>query len=195
MSLSTTGILKTGGFELPQRPTDSARLVRAAQSGSRAAMHELVDWQWPRAYAVAAAMLGHGHAAEDIAQEAMIKAIESLAVFDSSRPLGPWITKIATNRALDYLRRERVRPTTELHDEPGVNAASDAEADLLVLVEALRDLDEEVRAMVVLKHLGGYSSKEIAKILNSKPATVRSAISRALARLRQEQEGRTDVRQ
>jgi RNA polymerase sigma-70 factor (ECF subfamily) len=174
-------------------PRSELALVRAAQRGSADAMNELVREQWPRAYATALAMLGRPAAASDVAQEAMVSVIRGLGSFDPKRPLGPWVNRIATNRALDLLRREgRRREVTAVTDEPPAGDPSAHER--LELMEALQSIEPQARAMVVLRHLGGFNSEEIAEQLDTNAGTVRSTISRALSKLQHQQESEGKVR-
>lgn len=167
-----------------RRPTVRRRfggrrgVVQAAQSGDREAVEELVREHWPRAHATALGILGEHAAASDVAQESLLRAVEHLADFDSEREFAPWLAQITTNRALDWLRSEGRQPT--LRTDLGVQAPSLDQTELIEAVEALQTLEPETRAMVVLRHLGGYSSAEIAEFLGRKPGTVRSSISRGL---------------
>lgn len=165
------------------------RLVAAAKRGSDEALETLSGELWPRAYSTALAMLREPAAASDVAQESVLKALGGLDGFDSRRRLRPWICRIATNTALDWIKAERRRGDVELTHEP---AAPGEASELIELVEALSELDPEIRAMVVLRHLGGFDSNEIGAELCKPAATVRSSIHRALLRLRSEREAATD---
>ena len=161
------------------------RLIAAARRGSEEALEDLSRELWPRAYSTALAMLRDPAAASDVAQESVLKALGGFEGFDSRRPLRPWICRIATNTALDWIKAEQRRGDVELTHEP---AAPGGASELLELVEALSELDSEIRAMVVLRHLGGFDSNEIGAELGKPAATVRSSIHRALIRLRSERE-------
>lgn len=166
-------------------PTPKERqTIEAAQRGSEDAVEALARELWRQAYAAAFAMVAEHAAASDIAQESVLKALAGLDGFDSRRSVRPWMNRITTNAALDWLRSERRHGHAELRDEPSPERQAGRPGALLELVDALRNLDPDVRAMVVLRHLGGFDSNEIAEIVRSKPATVRSRISRALADMR-----------
>src|SRR3954451_3173532 len=102
----------TIGRAAPARPR-SARperaLVRAAQKGSEAALAELFALHWPALHRAAWLIVHDAAAAEDIAQEAFLSAVRSLDRFDRRRPLGPWLHRIATNRAIDWARARALR--------------------------------------------------------------------------------------
>src|SRR5690348_14054619 len=85
------------------------RLVRAARDGSGAAVAELYAAHWRRAHRAAFLVVHDAAAAEDIAQDGFLAAIEALDRFDRRRPFGPWLHRIIVNRALDWARRETLR--------------------------------------------------------------------------------------
>src|SRR3954452_15872115 len=102
----------TIGRAAPARPR-SARperaLVRAAQRGSEAALAELFSRHWPALHRAAWLIVHDAAAAEDIAQEAFLAAVRALDRFDRRRPLGPWLHRIATTRAIDFARARALR--------------------------------------------------------------------------------------
>jgi RNA polymerase sigma-70 factor (ECF subfamily) len=169
-------------------------LVREAQRGSEEALEELFRRHWRRAHRAAYLVIGDAAAAEDIAQESFLAAIRALDRFDRSRSFGPWLHRITVNRAIDWsraraLRRETAIPaageaepsSTAHHSEapaPPPERISDA------LLEALSSLEPEHRAVVVLRHLLGYTPGEIGEILGLPRGTVNSRMRRALDRLR-----------
>jgi RNA polymerase sigma-70 factor (ECF subfamily) len=160
-------------------------LIRAAKKGSPEALEELARAHWPTAYRLARGITADSHAAQDVAQEALMAAIRNLDRFDRRRPLAPWLDRIVTNRALDWVRARGRRDETQLPealqsvDEPRETALSDE------LSVALSSLGPTERAVVVLRHALGYSSEEIARMLDLRPGTVRSHLHRALTRLRE----------
>jgi RNA polymerase sigma-70 factor (ECF subfamily) len=179
----------------PERATRSARaLLRSAQRGTPEALDELVRVHWPDAYRIALGVVGDTAAAEDVAQEAMLAAVKSLDRFDRRRPFAPWLHRVVTNRALDWVRaRERraevrlggdssLARTRPVNDPPEATVPDELSA-------ALSSLDAIERAVVVLRHVLGYSSEEIARMLDKPPATVRSLLRRALERLRERLQG------
>ena len=130
-------------------------------------------------------MVQDAAAAEDIAQEAMLAAVRAIDGFDRRRPFRPWLHRIVVNRSLDWLRARGRRP--EVGDEPPAMAATaPARAEPLSdeLMGALAGLDADARALVVLRHLFGYRSSELAAMLGLPAATVRTRLARALEKLR-----------
>lgn len=164
-----------------RRPGDELRLIEAAGGGDPDASEELARRWWPKAHATATGVLGDPVAAADVAQETVLAALANLESFDLRRPPMPWLTRIATNKALDWLRAESRRPQpTELSPGEGTQAYP---GELLEVLEVLAELPPDTRAMLVLRHLGGFSSVEVAEILNTTAGTVRSTMSRATARI------------
>ena len=164
------------------------QVIRAAQRGSADAVEELVRRHWPDAYATALGLLCDEKAAEDVAQDGVLAAIRALDRFDRRRPFRPWLQRIVANRALDLLRAKGRRPELLIGEEPrpevGVEPTSSGLSD--ELLDALRGLAPRERAIVVLRHLAGFDSREIGEIVEMSPSAVRSALSRSLARLRVE---------
>jgi RNA polymerase sigma-70 factor (ECF subfamily) len=161
------------------RRTDAA-LVRAAQRGDGEAVDELFRRHWPAVHRAAWLVVHDAAAAEDIAQEAFLSALRALDRFDRRRPLGPWLHRIAVNRAIDWARARALRSETAAHAiaEAGAPDATPGLGD--DIVSALADLGPEHRAVVVLRHLLGYTPGEIAAMLDLPRGTVNSRLRRAL---------------
>jgi RNA polymerase sigma-70 factor (ECF subfamily) len=163
----------------PRPVRSDAALVRAAQRGSEEAFAELFRRHWPMAYRAAWLVARDAAAAEDIAQEAFLAAVRALHRFDRRRPLEPWLHRIVVNRAIDHARARTAR--REVHDPGGADAAAHEVADVSApLVEALAGLAPDHRAVVVLRHLLGYTPSEIAGLLDIPRGTVNSRLRRAL---------------
>src|SRR5213595_1730815 len=162
---------------------DDRAWVRGAQRGSAADLESLFRHHWPRAYRAAYLVVHDSAAAEDIAQEAFLAAVRSLDRFDRRRPFGPWLHRIVVNRAIDWSRARALRAETAAVAEP---AAPDAGAGIGdELLSALAALGPEQRAVVVLRHLLGYTPGEIAALLDLPRGTVNSRLRRGLDTLRE----------
>jgi RNA polymerase sigma-70 factor (ECF subfamily) len=168
---------------------DEATLIREARSGSADAVETLVRRHWDAAHRTAFLIVQDAAAAEDIAQEAMLAAVRAIDGFDRGRPFRPWVHRIVVNRSLDWLRARQRRP--EVGDELPAGAVAPAPGDGMSadLMAALRALDPDQRALVVLRHVLGYRSSELARMLGLPPATVRTRLARALQELRSLLEG------
>lgn len=155
--------------------------MRGAQDGSVEDLESLFRAFWPRAFRAAYLIVHDSAGAEDIAQESFLAAIRSLDRFDRRRPFGPWLHRIVVNRAIDWTRARKLRAEAELAVEPAAPAAPDT--DSRALLEGLVQLPPEHRAVIVLRHLLGYSPGEIASLLELPRGTVNSRIRRGLDRL------------
>ncbi len=161
------------------------RLVRRAQTGSRAAAAELFELHWPAARRAALAVTGRHAMADDVTQDAFERAFARIASFDAGRPFAPWLHRIVVNRAIDLLRQER--RLTDIDNTPDeLLAAWDADrCDDREALEALAHLTHDRRAVVVMRHLLGYHPPEIAEMLGVPLGTVNSRLARALNDLRE----------
>jgi RNA polymerase sigma-70 factor, ECF subfamily len=173
---------------------DEAALVRQARAGSADAVETLVRRHWDAAHRTAFLIVQDAAAAEDIAQESMLAAVRAIDGFDRRRPLRPWLHRIVVNRSLDWLRARERRSEVSAEFTP----AACAEAGIATsegamsgeLMAALAALDPDQRALVVLRHVLGYRSSELARMLGLPAATVRTRLARALNRLRSLLEGK-----
>jgi RNA polymerase sigma-70 factor, ECF subfamily len=167
---------------------DEAALIRQARSGSADAVETIVRRHWDGAHRTAFLIVQDAAAAEDIAQEAMLSAVRAIDAFDRRRPLRPWLHRIVVNRSLDWLRarERRAEVSAELAPTAGATPAEALPANELSgeLMAALRALDPDQRALVVLRHVLGYRSSELAGMLDIPAATVRTRLARALHQLR-----------
>ena len=164
---------------------DERRLVSQARRGAPEAVSELFRRHWQGAWRAAFAVCGRRDLANDVAQEAFVRALSRLDDFDESRPLGPWVRRIAVNAAIDELRRER-RLGTDTSSEPSHETEWPSDDEL---VRAVARLAPEKRIVVALHYWVDYSTPEIAELLDLPLGTVASRLSRALAELRTELEG------
>jgi RNA polymerase sigma-70 factor (ECF subfamily) len=170
--------------ERGRRVPSERALVRAAQGGSAQAMEELFRLHWPRAHRAAWLVIHDAAAAEDVAQEGFLAAVRALERFDRRRPFGPWLHRIVVNRAIDYARARDVR--REVPADAVAEAAAPAgpgpigDAPSGELLGALALLAPEQRAVIVLRHLLGYTPGEIASVLGLPRGTVNSRLRRGL---------------
>ncbi|GGT32742.1 RNA polymerase sigma factor [Nonomuraea spiralis] len=141
-----------------------------------------------------AAMLGAGDEAEDVVQEAFVKAFRHLSGFRRGAPFRPWLLRIVANethnltrargRRSDLAVRLTAAPDTRPPDDPeGAAVATDRRARLL---EAVRGLPERERQAVVCRYFLQLSEAETAEVLGRPVGTVKSSTHRGLARLREE---------
>jgi RNA polymerase sigma-70 factor (ECF subfamily) len=174
---------------------DDAALVRAAQGGDRNALDQLLRRHYDRIHAVCVRIAGGTRDADDACQEALIKIVRSIDRFDGRSAFSTWAYRIATNAALDELRRrsrratplsggERDEPVREVVD-PRSDRAFDDIDDRTALDPALAQLPDDFRVAVVLRDVADLDYAEIAEALDVPVGTVKSRIARgrmALAR-------------
>ena len=154
-------------------------LVKAAQRGSAEAFAELFRRHWPRAHRAAWLVVHDATAAEDVAQEAFLAAVRALDRFDRRRPFGPWLHRIVVNRAIDYARaRELRREVADAGIEPVAIDRADAPGE--DVLAALAALPPDQRAVIVMRHLLGFTPGEIASALGLPRGTVNSRLRRGL---------------
>jgi len=177
------------------RPTDDQRgddrqLVAAAQAGDRAALESLLRRHYDRVHAVCRRIAGSSRDADDAAQEAMIGIVRGLPRFDGRAQFSTWAYRIATNAALDELRRRRRRPPLAVVDDEGREAVDplaertvEASTDRLSIDAALAALPEDFRVAVVLRDIGDLDYAEIAEVLGVPVGTVKSRIARGRSQL------------
>jgi RNA polymerase sigma-70 factor (ECF subfamily) len=170
------------GMSRARRPASERALVRAAQGGSSAAMEELFRRHWPRAHRAAWLVVHDAAAAEDVAQEAFLAAVRSLERFDRRRPFGPWLHRIVVNRAIDYARAREVRREVpaDAVGEAAAGRGGACDAPSGEVLGALAALEPDQRAVIVMRHLLGFTPGEIAAALGLPRGTVNSRLRRGL---------------
>jgi RNA polymerase sigma-70 factor, ECF subfamily len=156
--------------------------IRGAQRGSVSDLESLFREHWPRAYRAAYLVVHDAAAAEDIAQEAFLAAVRSLDRFDRRRPFGPWLHRIAVNRAIDWARAAKLRAETGQQQDPPAPEPPEPDERML---PALASLDPDHRAVIVLRYLLEYTPGEIADLLELPRGTVNSRLRRGLDKLKE----------
>jgi RNA polymerase sigma-70 factor, ECF subfamily len=123
---------------------------------------------------------------EDIVQDALFEAYRKLDQYDDSRPLGPWLFRIAHNRCIDFLRRRGVRveaettamgPDSVMPDTPPVLGVGRAVEQLVM------SLPPKERACILLKDVFDYTLEEIAELVGSTVGGVKAALNRGRSKL------------
>jgi RNA polymerase sigma-70 factor (ECF subfamily) len=147
-------------------------------------MAQLYSLHWRGAYRAAYLVVHDAAAAEDIAQDGFLAAVDALDRFDRRRPFAPWLHRIVVNRALDWARREALRRRVD-GAKSGFEPLPPPEEIGGEMIAALRELPAEQRAVVVLRHLLEYTPGEIAAMLDLPRGTVNSRLRRGLDRLRE----------
>ena len=167
------------------RDDDGRTLVTRAAEGDRRALELLLDRHADRIHAVCRRIVAHPEDALDATQEAMIAISLGITRFDGRAAFSTWCYRIATNAALDELRRTRRRPVPAHPDAPepvaGGSGPDEIVAARLDVDAAMQHVPEEFRVAVVLRDLCDLDYAEIAEVLDIPAGTVRSRISRGRA--------------
>lgn len=178
-------------------------LVAAAQRGERDALEELLRRHYDRIFTVCRRVVQHDADAYDAAQNALLAVSRGLPNFDGTSSFTTWMHRVATNAALDELRRRKRRPEpTSFGVDASRTGSSDSGSgpsapkepgsldrhlesvdDRADIDQALRRLPVEFRTPLVLRDLCGLDYAEIAETLQIPAGTVRSRIARGRAAL------------
>ncbi len=161
-----------------------ARLARRDE----AAFAELIGRYFDRVYRIAWRVLGGAADAEDVAQEAFLKAWTAPGQIRDGRAIGAWLSRVATNLAFDRLRRRRPESSAELPDLVDPRAAADRALERATLetevADALAALPDRQRAALVLVHFEGLGNLEAAATLGVSIEAVESLLARARRNLK-----------
>jgi len=185
------------------RRVDDSVLIREAQSGDRAAFEELVRQYDQAVLRLALHLTGSEQDAQDIYQEAFLKAYRSLGKFRFECSFYTWIYRIVTNLCLDHLRKRQVRKEdapvavdsegeeySVLDQVADVRAGANPEHDLMRrelggrINAALEKLSGRERIVFELKHYQGLKLRTIGEMLNTTEETAKNTLFRATQKLR-----------
>ncbi|MEK7349009.1 MAG: RNA polymerase sigma factor [Candidatus Eisenbacteria bacterium] len=180
-----------------QSTTPSVLDLEGFQRREPAALEAFFEHYFDRVFSIVARLLGNRTAAEDAAQEVFIKIHRAAHTLDPARDPGPWVAMIATNVCRDLWRsapHRMERRSASLDDTPGLadrltTGIADPERDLLrserarLVQEAVMELKEDFREVVLLRDYDGRAYEEIAAIVGANESAVRKRYSRALAEL------------
>jgi RNA polymerase sigma-70 factor, ECF subfamily len=171
----------------PQAATpvvDDAYLVARAREGYLDAYELLVQRHSAMAFRVALRLTGNHHDAQDVAQESLIAAWESLGQFQAGSSFSTWLYRIVTRRALNRVTRGRDDRSLDLlpdRADASMGTADKAERNLAVdaVTAALLALPFTQRTVIVLHHFEGLSYAEVASVTGATEPAVRSHLFRA----------------
>lgn len=172
-------------------PSEDDLLERARQGDTRA-FDNLVTRHRSGVYARIIQIVRNPDDALDLAQEAFVRAWKSLAKFDGRHSFASWVLRIATNAAIDHLRRMRLRTAEEWNEQapaadsrttptaaPRPDAHADEEEIRRRIELALDQLSPDHRAVLLLRETEGLSYEEIAGTLSCSMGTVMSRLFHA----------------
>lgn len=171
---------------------NEAELIRRARQGDQAAWEALVQAHQEALFRLAYLFIGDPDSAQDAAQEAFIRAYQSLDRFDLERPFRPWLLTIAANQARNQLRsagrylaalkrKFQLSPKNETHIEESAFERWEARS----LWQAVKRLPFEDQQVIYYRYFLELSVAETAAALGMPEGTVKSRLHRALGRLRE----------
>ncbi len=175
------------------RDAEDRALVRCVSSGDAEAFRELVRRHARGVYALVWRLLGNAHDAEDVVQEAFLRAYRELNRFDAARPFRAWLYTIAANAAKNALRTRSRRGESVLCEEmPSCPHAMETARRAAMrgelrerLYAAMDTLPPRDAALVRLHYTEGFSINEAAGIVGVREGTAKVALHRARRRLRE----------
>ena len=182
---------------------DDTLLVRDAQRGNRAAFEELVRHYDQAVLRLAIHLTGSEHEAQDVYQEAFLKAYKSIGNFRFECSFYTWIYRIVTNLCLDHLRKRQVRKEDApvatdaageqydvLDQVPDGRSGANPERDLMRrelgkrIGRALEKLTPRERMVFELKHYHGLKLRTVGEVLHTTEETAKNTLFRATQKLR-----------
>lgn len=187
------GVMGMTTISVEGRPLEDQELVAGAKSGDVDAYEQLVQRYQDVAYHTAYLVGGSTGEAEDACQEAFVKAFYALDRFRADAPFRPWLLAIVANEARNRLRSASRRAGLALRvaedrlsgdAAPSPEAAALAGEDAAELLDALARLGEADRLVIAYRYFFELTEAEMAEALGCARGTVKSRLSRALARLR-----------
>lgn len=194
------------GVEVSAPPWDAARdaeLVARAQRGDAEAFDALISPLLPRALHLARRLLGNIEDAEDLVQDACLRALDRIDQHDQKRPFGPWFMRLLANLGINQQKARALRTHQPLNEiTPAVGDRPDTLAERAEIRdrfgEAVAGLSDRQRQIVMLHEVEGWSTTEIGEALELTQATVRwhlhdarHTLRAALGMLRDESSGLT----
>src|ERR671926_1656285 len=169
--------------------TQESDLIAGAIRKEEGAMRELIRRYNQRLYRLARSIVKDDDEAEEVLQEAYLRAFSHISAFRGDSTLGTWLGRIVLNEALGWRRRHR--PSVELTDAsqvipfPNGNPSIDPERSVAqheirkLLERAIDQLPDEFRAVLIARAVEGLSTKETAELLEVNAKTVKTRLHRA----------------
>jgi len=173
---------------IPKGEDDDALIVRFA-AGDQSAARLLAERHTGRVLAVATRMLNNPTDAEDVAQEAMMRAWKNAADWRPGEAMfSTWLHKVAVNLCYDRLRKRRTKPLEDapepIDDRASAQEGLETNDKMSILKAAMMELPERQRAAIQLSHFEEKSNPETAEILEVSVEAVESLLSRGRRALR-----------
>lgn len=189
-------------------PTAEQALLAKARRGDQRALGELLVAYQDRLYSVCLRMVSHPDDAAEVCQDVLLKVVQGIGKFRGESGLATWMTRIAMNQSISHLRKRRLRRTVSLDQasqtdrdddqasalrhqladssEPGPDQRVQDSEMLDRLQRAMANLDDDFRAVLVLRDIEQLDYAQISQTLDIPVGTVKSRLFRARLALRQE---------
>jgi RNA polymerase sigma-70 factor (ECF subfamily) len=190
----------------PVDDSQDLRLVEAIRRGESAAWSTLITRYQDRLFAVCLRMVHNRDLAQDLTQDAFVKIIQGLDSFDARAKLSTWMIRVTMNVCLSRLRSEKLRRHASLEAmtspdssrsksgqaahfeqerEPGADEGVEAHEDRTRVLAAIRQLEPDQRAVLILCDCHGQSYEQIAEVMGVAVGTIKSRLFRARTALRE----------
>lgn len=159
-------------------------LIDDCRSGSTKAQFEIYKLYYKAMYNTSLRLVNDSMEAEDIMQEAFLKAFKNIHTYKEEVSFGAWLKKIVVNRSLDALKKRKLETAeldegrTKVIDEAEEHDIEDQVQKLAEVKQAINELSEKYKVIVTLHLIEGYDHDEIAEIMNMTNAAVRTSYSR-----------------
>ena len=166
------------------------QLISKATAGDHSAFRQLVERHMKQTYNVAFSFVGNHDAAEEVTQQAFVRVHASLHTFRGDAEFSTWLYRITTNLALNYVKqyRRREERTASLADIRDIAASHSNHAEdeerREHIERALHELPTLQRAVVILRHIDGLSTRQVSNILKCSEGTVKTHLFRGLKKMR-----------
>lgn len=173
--------------------------IKKIKKGDQSAFEDVVSFYQNKVYQICYRMIGNAHEAEDLAQEAFVRAYTNIHSFDEKRKFSTWIYRIATNLSIDRIRKKKpdYYLDAELQGADGLNMYSQLSNDdplpheevetlelQAYLQKQIESLPEKYRSVITLRYVDDLSLQEISEVLDMPIGTVKTRIHRGREALR-----------
>jgi len=179
--------LRLAASDESRKLAEESSLIHRAQQGDREAFAKLVEFYWDRLYRWLYHLTHHQHSAEDLAQEALMKAFAKLDTFRCGSNFQAWLYRIAYNAFLNQRRVANRLRSPFPDDVAGIEAGPEEQAisreAMQLLARTIGRLPNEFRAALLLRVEEGLSFREIADVLDTTEQTARWRVFKARQKL------------
>ena len=173
--------------EMASSTSDERMLVSGAKALDERVWKEIFDTYYVRIWTFLRYRVGNISAAEDLASQVFVEAVAGIDRYTyRGIPLGAWLFRIARNVSSDYLRKQmrHERAAAEAAAESDRSQPSEPDVDVEQLMQALTQLTDDQRQVVVLRFFSDLSTADTATVMRKTPGSIKALQHRALASMR-----------